>query len=693
MSLITTLLGLMAVGHRGLAPAATISWDGDTSSAWATGANWSGGAAPVDDTVTDIASFAFAALPSFQPNAGIRSVSGIVLGDGTTAVPAFTIAGTSLTIGSLGLSKLTASGSVTLASASVLAVPQTWTNDSPGMLAVTGNVAAAGNAFSVAGSGTISVTGVISGSAGLAKSGSGTLTLAADNTFTGSVLLNGGVLEVAANRRKEPLGPDTNVITFAGPGASLRLVTDIDRSLRPYVFLHAATFDTNGHTLVLGGTLSGTASLVKMGAGLMTIEAANTFSGSTAIQSGTLQLSGGAAVVDTSAVLLADASTALLKLAGAGETIGSLTGGGTAGGNVDLDGQTLSVGGNGSSTAFGGKFFGSNASQLRKFGSGTLTLINTSTNDAFTGTVRIDGGAVSIAAVESLGQRGTNRYLYLNDGGALVTTADMSFNTRRFDLGSTDGAGIAGVFEVLAGSTTALRSVVSGTGGLRKTGGGTLHLVETAKAYSGATQVAFGTLAVDTSIASAVTVAAAGTLSGTGALTAAATIAGLHSPGSSPGIQSFSSSLSYVAGSTLLWELIASATTSRGTAYDGVNVSGTLDFAGATLMRLSFDAGGSTVAWNDAFWSVGHSWLIFDVAGTTSNVGNFSVQTADWLDGSGGRFNSIRPGSVFTVRQTGQDVELVYAVPEPVPSRLLVAAAVILARGRAGRRRLTLGHA
>lgn len=691
---LAVLVGFAAAGHERPVPAATISWDGDTSTAWATGGNWSGGTAPADDTVTDLAAFAFAVLPAFQPNAGTRGVAGVVLGDGTTPVPAFTIAGTGLSIGASGIVKLAASGSVTLSAATVLAAAQTWTNESAGVLAVTGAVAADGHAFSVAGSGPISVTGVISGSAGLAKSGGGTLGLSADNTFTGSVLLGGGVLEIAANRRKEPLGPDTNAVTFTGSGATLRLVTDIDRSARPYVFLQPATFDTNGHALTLGGTLSGTAGLVKTGAGVMTLEAANTFTGTAVIQSGTLQLSGGAAIVDTNAVVLADAATALVRLAGAGETIGSLAGGGAAGGNVDLDGQTLAVGGAGSSTSFGGRFLGSNSSQVRTFGSGTLTLTNTSTNDAFTGTVRIDGGALSIAAVESLGQRGTNRYLFMNDGGTLVTTADLSFNTRRFDLGSTAGTGIAGVFDVLAGSTTALRAIVSGTGGLRKTGGGTLRLADTAKAYTGPTQVAAGTLAVDTTIASGVTVAAGGTLSGTGTLAAAAVIAGLHSPGSSPGIQSFSSNLTYDAGAALLWELIASSTASRGTAFDGVDVSGTLDFPGATWMRLSFDAAGSAVDWNDPFWNDGHSWLVYDVAGSTSGVGNLSVQTADWLDGSGGRFDTIRPGSGFAVRQTGQDVELVYAVPEPSAALpVLVTGAALLFRQRARRRDITPARA
>lgn len=152
----------------------------------------------------------------------------------------------------------------------------------------------------------------------------------------------------------------------------------------------------------------------------------------------------------------------------------------------------------------------------------------------------------------------------------------------------------------------------------------------------------------------------------------------LHSPGSSPGIQSFSGGLTYGTGAAVLWELLASSTASRGTAYDGVDVSGTLDFSGTTLMRLSFDAAGSTVDWSDAFWGAGHAWSVYDVTGTTSGFGNLSVQPADWLDGSGGRFNTIRPGSSLAVRQTGPDVELVYAVPEPAAALQLVVVGIAI---------------
>jgi hypothetical protein len=83
--------------------AGTVSWDGDTSTNWTTGTNWVGDIDPTDDTTTDLAAFVFASAPDFQPNAETRSIAGILIGDGTTAVPTFTISGTSLTIGGSGM--------------------------------------------------------------------------------------------------------------------------------------------------------------------------------------------------------------------------------------------------------------------------------------------------------------------------------------------------------------------------------------------------------------------------------------------------------------------------------------------------------------------------------------------------------------------------------------------------------------
>src|SRR4051812_24698532 len=55
------------------AKAAIINWNGSTSAAWTSGVNWTGGTAPANDLLTDIASFnlpTYGGNPVFAPDAG-----------------------------------------------------------------------------------------------------------------------------------------------------------------------------------------------------------------------------------------------------------------------------------------------------------------------------------------------------------------------------------------------------------------------------------------------------------------------------------------------------------------------------------------------------------------------------------------------------------------------------------------------
>ncbi len=86
--------------------------------------------------------------------------------------------------------------------------------------------------------------------------------------------------------------------------------------------------------------ISGTGGLTKQGAGIFTLSGTNTYTGDTTVSAGTLELSGSSAIADTGHVQMADVAGATLHL-NADETIGSLAGGGTTGGNVELDTFTL----------------------------------------------------------------------------------------------------------------------------------------------------------------------------------------------------------------------------------------------------------------------------------------------------------------------------------------------------------------
>jgi len=73
------------------------------------------------------------------------------------------------------------------------------------------------------------------------------------------------------------------------------------------------------------------------------------------VLAGSLEAGGGTGSFgNNSAITLGNVSGVLLDLNGFSNTIGSLTGGGTSGGNVTLGSGTLTTGGDGTTTTYAG---------------------------------------------------------------------------------------------------------------------------------------------------------------------------------------------------------------------------------------------------------------------------------------------------------------------------------------------------
>jgi autotransporter-associated beta strand protein len=160
---------------------------------------------------------------------------------------------------------------------------------------------------------------------------------------------------------------------------------------------------------------------------------------------------------------------------------------------------------------------------------------------------------------------------------------------------------------------------IAGTGGVTKAGSGILTLSGNST-YSGATTVSLGKLLVNgnnSSATGAVMVDAGATLGGSGSIGGATTVNGILSPGNSPGVLSIAS-LVLGESSTSLFEI---GGTSRGTAYDGVDItSGGLTYDGALSLAFTSTFGDNT------------TFNLFDFAGAFS--GDFSSVTASGLYGS-----------------------------------------------------------
>ena len=157
------------------------------------------------------------------------------------------------------------------------------------------NVAGYGTSLLTVGSGNASgsFSGTIqsstpNGGLALLKIGGGTQYLSGTNTYSGGTTLSGGVLNFTASA--VPLAAGS--ITFNG--GTLQYASgntqDVSAAIAPIASGQAAAIDTNGNSVSFSAGLSGNGGLTKLGAGLLTLNAANSYLGTTTVSAGTLQL-------------------------------------------------------------------------------------------------------------------------------------------------------------------------------------------------------------------------------------------------------------------------------------------------------------------------------------------------------------------------------------------------------------------
>ncbi|MFM2171666.1 MAG: hypothetical protein RI957_1895, partial [Verrucomicrobiota bacterium] len=350
---------------------------------------------------------------------------------------------------------------------------------------------------------------------------------------------------------------------------------------------------------------------------------------------------------------------------------------------------------------------------LTKLGSGTVWLVAAASNISYqvsAGTLVASGdaqalggsgGSVTVASGATLATSGITQIatpLTLNSGASLQNLSTGSTVTWTGSVAI--GSGVTGTtFTGASTANTVINAVISGTNGtLVKSGANTLTLSKS-NTYTGLTKVTQGTLVLastgsisqssgieissgavlNVSAVNQFTVQNGQTLSGGGTITGDVLINGAHTPGFSPGLQTFSNNLSYGTGSSIVWELNANTASllSRGTSYDGINVAGNLSFNAPTTLNLSFNLSGSSVNWNDSLWSnplLGTSgWKIFDVDGTMSGFNNLSIASINWLDSSGQSLSSVRPGYTFGLHQAADGIYLNYTVVPESSTTLLLA--------------------
>jgi autotransporter-associated beta strand protein len=204
------------------------------------------------------------------------------------------------------------------------------------------------------------------------------------------ILTSGGILETAA------VGANASTITGGN------LISSINEFI--VTQNNASSTLTIASRLLSGSTTS--PNITKNGAGVLVLSGTNNQTGIIFIDEGTLRLSGGSAVSDTSTINFRNVTGATLELAASQtETVGSLAG--DTGGNIILNtGSTLTVN---QSAANSVSAVITGAGTFVKSGGSTLTLTSTST---MTGTVRVDQGQLLLSG--NVANLGTATAIILN---------------------------------------------------------------------------------------------------------------------------------------------------------------------------------------------------------------------------------------------------------------------------------------
>ena len=373
--------------------------------------------------------------------------------------------GTALNNGTLIVGSNTALGTGALTTATGT------TLDASTAVALNNSVALGGN-LNIGGSANLTLGGIVSGSGGLTKNGAANLTLNGANTFSGSTTLNAGTLTVG---NTAALGSGALTVASAATLDSNSLV-----GLDNNVALNGNLAIGGSNGMFLGGVLSGAGQLIKNGTANLTLNGANTFSGGTALNAGSLTVGTGAAL-----------GTGTLTVGGAGATLNSSA-------NVTLNNTialnaNLTAGGANPLT-LGGIISG--GSNLIKTGTSTLTLTG---NNTYTGTTSLNAGTLVVGSNTALG---TGVLSASNN-----TTLDASTATRL-----ANNVNLSGNVTIGGSNALTLAGVVSGVGGLTKSGSADLVL-NGANTYFGNTALNVGKLIVDsnTAIGSGALNAAAGT--------------------------------------------------------------------------------------------------------------------------------------------------------------------------------------
>lgn len=567
--------------------AVTLTWNSGTSSWDTTNTNWSGsswsdGSDAVFSGGSGTVTIAGAPTPAF-PNGVGPTVNSLQF-----STTGYTLSGPTVTVTG-GDVKTTAALALTTINSNLIfsttggIIANNGTN-SGHVMTLNGTIDNGGNTLTVSDiKGIINLNGTISGSGALVAGGTNAVGIGINlnsassnsNSFTGNFSINNNVTvnasSIAASGVNSSLGAGNRIIFLAG-GGTINFNQSSDVTCNRTIDLQNSSatdvINSNGvggidfsgsivanlggtnHTLALGGTSTSTnnkvggnlsdinlalgriSSITKNGAGYWALYGNSTFTGTTVISAGVLNIQSDNALGSTVGGTSVTAGAALQIQ-----------------GNITVGAETLSLGGTGVS----------NDGALRNI-SGTNTY----------------GGLVSLVSAARINSdSGT---LTLSNAGT-ITGAGLGLT-----IGGSGNTSVASVIGTVNGTLTK-----DGTGIVTLTGANTTSGLATISAGT----LIIGT-AAGGNWAGAATVNSGGTLKGRGTITGAVTInsGGTYSPGNSPGIQTVGS-LTLNSGSNTIFEIDGGSAGNGAGFHDQIVVTGAATINGGTITPQTIFSGSS----------------------------------------------------------------------------------------------------
>ena len=483
VALVTTTLFLMTTTKW--AQAADIFWDGGTSgtgSSLITAGNWLNNLNP---TSTDRAIISTNNLPSgvtavpgvFSISNGNLLASSLIFSNNFNTSNSVTIGNGTTSSANVSTIRLygdasanlidvqTTSGAITIAN-----VVSTGTSTLKVQLFGSG-------AMNVASGATLSLSsavenGALISSVNLTKIGQGTLILDSANTYVGQTILNAGTLQVGSNTAlstsavtinggvlaakvsSRTLGNNITVggdFTLGGAGQNITLngTVNLGDATRAITLLNSAT---SGGVISNGGLTLNSASSTRS----LTLNAVNTYSGSTTINGGILSVGASGSIDNSSLIDVKSGATFNVSSKTSGFTVGSgqiLKNNGTVTGGLLVNGGLQGSGSLGAVTLNTGSLLNPGNSP------GTLTASSSIWNSGATYNWEIDNAT---------GTAGTNWDLFTVTGGLDLTNLNSSspFNLTLSSNGALTGFNAASPYEwtfAKAASITGLPSTTVGT--------------------------------------------------------------------------------------------------------------------------------------------------------------------------------------------------------------------------------------